>query len=83
MVIDPAKRISWGSHGWDGHHKDTGVEFQRIKVKKDWLRWDRKTMMQVACWRHEALIAETGQPAMRRGHRAMDNHCECNCNAEY
>ncbi len=83
MVIDPVKRISWGSHGWDGNHKDTGVEFQRIKVKKDWQRWDRRTMMQAACWRHESLIAEAGRPALRRGHRAMADHCDCNCNAEY
>ncbi len=83
MVIDPVKRISWGSHGWDGYHTDTGVEFQKIKVKKDWQRWDRKTMLQVACWRHNTLSEEAQKPTMRRGHRAMENHCECNCNAEY
>ncbi len=50
MVIDPAKRIAWGSHGWDGNPKilpvepDKGVEYQKIKFKTDWERWDRKTM---------------------------------------
>jgi caspase domain-containing protein len=59
MVIDPAKRIAWGSHGWDGNAKkfnvppDTGVEYQLIKYKADWQRWDRESMLLKACWRYK------------------------------
>ena len=63
MVIDPVKRIAWGSHGWDGNPKDNpaipfdnGVEFQRIKYKPDWRRWDRSGMEVKACWRHRLFI---------------------------
>jgi hypothetical protein len=57
MVIDPEKRVAWGSHGWDGNanqglESDTGVEYQLIKYKKDWKRWDRSTMERKACWRY-------------------------------
>ncbi|MEO1576495.1 MAG: caspase family protein, partial [Pseudomonadota bacterium] len=60
MVIDPEKRISWGSMGWDGNPRDsggtvsadTGVEYQRIKYKPDWARWDRRDMTLRACWRY-------------------------------
>jgi hypothetical protein len=62
MVIDPEKRIAWGSHGWDGNVKeglesDTGVEYQLIKYKKDWERWDRSTMVRKACWRYRGFEA--------------------------
>lgn len=63
MVIDPEKRIAWGSHGWDGAPRlsefpiepDTGVEYQRIKVKRDWMRWDRQDMQLKACWRYRGF----------------------------
>jgi cell wall-associated NlpC family hydrolase len=48
MVIDPEKRIGWGSHGWDGNAKvlpvepEKGVEYQKIKFKSDWERWTAK-----------------------------------------
>ncbi len=63
MVIDPEKRIAWGSHGWDGNKKytgfsDTGVEFQKIKIKKDWQRWDSPGMQLKACWRHKSFEEE-------------------------
>lgn len=64
MVIDEAKRIAWGSHGWDGEGRtpgiepDTGVEYQRIKFKPDWTRWDRSDMTLRACWRYERFTAE-------------------------
>jgi hypothetical protein len=64
MVVDAEKRIAWGSHGWDGNAKefkvppDTGVEYQLIKHKPDWDRWDRKTMRLVQCWRYKAFKAE-------------------------
>jgi hypothetical protein len=50
MVIDPERRIAWGSHVWDGNARelevepDTGVEYRLIKDKKDWERWERKYM---------------------------------------
>jgi hypothetical protein len=68
MVIDPARRIAWGSHGWDGSAKElklepaTGVEYQRIKHKPDWERWDRKDMTAKACWRYRAFAADAGAP---------------------
>ena len=65
MVIDAKQRIAWGSHGWDGNIRelekgmpvvvDTGVEYQIIKYKQDWTRWDRSTMQRVACWRHREI----------------------------
>ena len=71
MVIDPDKRIAWGSMGWDGNAKesgyaiqpDVGVEYQRIKYKPDWARWDRRDMHLAACWRYRrfASEAESGQ----------------------
>lgn len=79
MVIDPKKRIAWGSHGWDGSPNfegtaegfpvaaDTGVEYQKIKIKKDWARWDRSTMELEACWRHKMFIEEAKAPKGRPG----------------
>jgi hypothetical protein len=64
LVIDPQQRIAWGSHGWDGNGRtpgfvpDTGAEYQLIKYKQDWERWDRSTMRQVACWRYEGFEEE-------------------------
>lgn len=70
MVIDPEERIAWGSHGWDGNPRfvdpetgtapdaDLGVEYQKIKIKADWQRWDRSTMELSACWRHDAFVSE-------------------------
>jgi hypothetical protein len=73
MVVDPKKRIAWGSHGWDGNSRilpvepDTGVEYQLIKIKKDWQKWDRSTMTLRNCWRHKAFseLPELGQSALR------------------
>lgn len=64
MVIDPRRRIAWGSHGWDGNAREppftpaTGVEYQLIKYKPDWTRWDRPTMLVAACWRHRRFAEE-------------------------
>lgn len=81
MVIDAEKRIAWGSHGWDGNGRDplvepdTGVEFQLIKYKQDWQRWDRSTMERKACWRYKAFERDrnsgTGQP----GIAALNQSC--------
>lgn len=80
MVIDPDKRIAWGSHGWDGNSReglvsDRGVEYQRIKYKQDWERWDRKTMKRVACWRHRLLAEEARSPAGQAGVTALSQAC--------
>lgn len=62
MVIDPEKRIAWGSHGWDGNGltpgvvPDVGAEYQLIKRKKDWQAWDRRTMTLRACWRYKDFV---------------------------
>ena len=67
MVIDPQQRIAWGSHGWDGNsikkyglpfRPATGVQYQKIKNKPDWDRWDRKTMELKACWRYRTFVSE-------------------------
>ncbi|MCB9796735.1 MAG: caspase family protein [Alphaproteobacteria bacterium] len=60
MVIDAARRIAWGSHGWDGTRSeqgqrvpDTGVEYQQIKSREDWSAWDLSSISLKACWRYK------------------------------
>lgn len=72
IVIDPERRIAWGSHGWDGSPRldpelaaDTGVEYQMIRFKPDWSSWDRAAMRKVRCWRHESFVAEGRGRAIR------------------
>ena len=82
MVIDPDKRIAWGSHGWDGNagklpiKPDTGVEYQRIKYKKDWERWDRPTMRRKACWRYREFAKEAQTARGQPGLAALANVCD-------
>ena len=81
MVIDPDKRIAWGSHGWDGNVKegkiaDTGVEYQLIKYKKDWKRWDRPGMERKACWRYRRFAEEARSPGGQPGSRALAGACD-------
>ena len=82
MVIDPERRIAWGSHGWDGNAKelkvepDTGVEYQLIKYKKDWERWDRTTMERQACWRYRQIEKEALTPQGQPGTEALGNPCD-------
>ena len=82
MVIDPVKRIAWGSHGWDGNAKalkvepDTGVEYQLIKFKQDFERWDRPTMARKACWRYRAFSQEARTPRGQPGLRALADVCD-------
>lgn len=85
MVIDPEKRIAWGSHGWDGNSKilkiepDTGVEYQQIKYKKDWARWDRTTMARKACWRYRKFESKTLPWPLFRGmlgQKALAKACD-------
>lgn len=80
MVIDPERRIAWGSHGWDGNPRiglpaDTGVEYQKIKYKQDWERWDRSTMKRQACWRHRSFIEERMAGRGEPGVRALEDAC--------
>jgi hypothetical protein len=80
MVIDPLKRIGWGSHGWDGNVTeggiaDTGVEYQLIKYKKDWERWDRPAMQRKACWRYKKFAAEAASPHGQPGLKALADVC--------
>lgn len=52
MVLDPQRKLAWGSHGWDkSRHKDTGVEVQKVALG-NWRYWDRYRMQFKACWRH-------------------------------
>jgi hypothetical protein len=82
MVIDPERRIAWGSHGWDGNAKelkvepDTGVEYQLIKYKKDWERWDRTTMERQACWRYRQIAQEALTPQGQAGTEALGDPCD-------
>ncbi len=82
MVVDPLKRIAWGSHGWDGNSKalkiepDTGVEYQLIKNKQDWQRWDRATMTRKACWRYSAFAGDAARQFGQPGLRALEHACD-------
>jgi uncharacterized caspase-like protein len=84
MVIDPQKRIAWGSHGWDGAPRDsplpiepdTGVEYQRIKYKQDWRRWDRGDMQMKACWRHRQFTEQRQRGVGVPGVRALATACD-------
>jgi hypothetical protein len=83
MVIDPAKRIAWGSHGWDGNPQfgipaDTGVEYQKIKYKQDWERWDRRTMERQACWRYRWFGNERLAGRGESGVTALEHVCDPN-----
>lgn len=83
MVIDAAKRIAWGSMGWDGNAQasdyavlpDVGVEYQRIKFKPDWRRWDRRDMTLQTCWRHRRFASEFESGAGRPGTEALVSAC--------
>ncbi|WP_457666898.1 caspase family protein [Thiolapillus sp.] len=86
MVIDPRKRIAWGSHGWDGNagnlklEPDTGVEYQLIKYKKDWQRWDRPTMELKACWRYRQFARELEQGRGLPGVQSLSDVCNAQRN---
>ena len=86
MVIDPRKRIAWGSHGWDGNagklkiEPDTGVEYQLIRYKKDWQRWDRSTMDLKACWRYREFALEAEQGRGLPGMKALSDVCNARRN---
>ncbi|MDJ0941413.1 MAG: hypothetical protein QNJ00_16750 [Woeseiaceae bacterium] len=81
-VIDPARRIAWGSHGWDGNVRaelalepDTGVEYQKIRVKQDWRRWDRSDMELKKCWRYRRFSEELAAGRGSTGSRILNVTC--------
>lgn len=81
-VIDLDKRIAWGSHGWDGNVKaglalepDTGVEYQKIRVKRDWQRWDRSDMTLRKCWRYRRFAEEIESGRATAGSRILNVTC--------
>jgi hypothetical protein len=81
MVIDAPNRIAWGSHGFDGRVResltaDTGVEYQKIKRKPDWKRWDRPDMEEKACWRHRAIAAEAAGLAAHPPELSLRDACD-------
>jgi caspase domain-containing protein len=82
MVIDPLRRIAWGSHGWDGTARElpiapqTGVEYQLIKYKPDWDRWDRKTMELKAVWRYREFSRQADQGKGLPGVQALLDPCD-------
>jgi hypothetical protein len=82
MVVDPQKRIAWGSHGWDGEGRtpgvepDTGVEYQLIKYKPDWERWDRADMSLKACWRYRRFTVEAADGRGLPGAGALRAACD-------
>ncbi|HET8542670.1 MAG TPA: caspase family protein [Anaeromyxobacter sp.] len=81
VVVDPDGQIGWGAHGYDGNvnegkEPDTGVEYQKIKKKPDWMRWDRKNMLQKACWRHRKLAAEADKGSAKPAGIALDAACD-------
>jgi hypothetical protein len=86
-VIDPDERIAWGSHGWDGNVKkklalepDTGVEYQKIRIKQDWQRWDRSDMELKQCWRYRRLDQELLDGRGSSGSQALAVTCtESDC----
>lgn len=86
MVIDHEKRIAWGSHGWDGNpghlpvEPDTGVEYQKIKFKPDWKRWDRSTMERKACWRYRRIVEEMTRFRGQPGSRPLADVCDAGRN---
>lgn len=56
MVLDPKKKLAWGSHGWDNSGRDdTGVEVQKVVSRNGWRSWDKSSMKLKACWRHKAF----------------------------
>jgi hypothetical protein len=83
MVIDAGKRIAWGSHGWDGDAQEshyavpaeTGVEYQRIKYKPDWQRWDRPDMELKACWRYRRFQQDVERGIGVPGIKALSRVC--------
>lgn len=84
MVIDADKRIAWGSHGWDGNARasdftvepDRGVEYQLIKVKQDWERWDRRDMELKSCWRYRQFDEERAIGVGQPGQKALAGSCD-------
>src|SRR5690606_27829658 len=84
MVIDPEKRIAWGSPGWDGEGRtpgnepDTDVEYQLFQYTPDWERWDRSDMSLKMCWRHRQFAGEAAAGTGVPGVTALRTACDPN-----
>jgi hypothetical protein len=83
MVVDPGERIGWGSHGYDGRVRthevvepSIGVQYQKIRYKKDWLRWDRREMNLVAIWRYRQFSREHRLPGGQPGLKSLLHACD-------
>jgi hypothetical protein len=85
MVIDPEKRIAWGSRPparntrpeptiQQPDETDNGpaVEYQLIRYRQDWQRLSGCTMTRKACWRHRAFASAGQQPGLK----ALDGCCD-------
>jgi hypothetical protein len=81
MVIDPERRVAWGSHGWDGDalplkvEPDSGIEYQLIKDKADWVRWGREMMRLQGCWRYHRFVEEAKTGRGKPGLKALQSAC--------
>jgi|HubBroStandDraft_1064217.scaffolds.fasta_scaffold00609_11 hypothetical protein len=83
MVIDQSERIAWGSHGFDGRIRthevsvpETGVQYQKIRYKPDWKRWDRVQMSLKACWRYRQFARDFEMPGGHPGLRSLSHACD-------
>jgi hypothetical protein len=84
MVVDPdlTQRIAWGSHGYDssapGHPEKQyrGAEFQQIRSRQDWQRWDRIDMRFKSCWRYRDFDKELKLPGGEPGMQALSKPCD-------
>jgi len=52
------------------------VEYQRIRNRASWNRWDRAGMQRVACWRHRDFQKGQEQPANAPGTLILVDQCE-------
>jgi hypothetical protein len=85
MAIDPSARIAWGSHGYDGRVKlqetkepAIGVQFQKIRFKKDWVRWDRPNMNLETVWRYRVFTKQSALPGGQPGLKVFEHACDAN-----
>ncbi len=81
LVIDPAKRVGWGTLGWDteeGKRLDfePGAHYQLLRTQGDWKRWDQPTMHSTACWRRRRFAREAMTPGGRSGLKAIAAACD-------
>jgi uncharacterized caspase-like protein len=83
MVIDPQRRIAWGSLSWDGDPPRgkppaaASLGFQLLRDREDWRRAGRDDVALMACWRHRQLADEARSGRGLPGLDALERHlCE-------